>query len=442
MIRAASPSRLFVAVACVAMAGGCVQSRVDSAAPVSVSGTVRAPDGSPLSGRPLRLGGGVGTAEGAFAVLTLGLVCTAGVCRGRVFDTTTAADGSYRFALVGRDTQSSFGEAVTQMVAVSAAPRDRQVSGAAASARFRVQTTDVRLPVLDLVDPGLTVTGAGEVVARWSTPHPGPYELTFEKAELVPVWRTVVSEGAANVDPRVLEDSSGRVVVSGGSTDRIEGSDVALHWRSPGVAYVAGAGPPPSRGRPCRFVSADGAVAGSSAAKGCPVTDGDLLTSASVPFSCPSPGSTVAASTAAPACPRPVSVVVDLGRAVPAGLVVVRGCEGGCAVEVSADGVAYRPAGAVSEGFGSVGLDGQPVTSVRVGLGSGGTLRELSVWGPRPGTASLRSVDEGSDRLRREFGVNGADRGLPVAVGAVAVGLACAVLIGLGFVLGSRRPGS
>ena len=418
--------------------GACSEhSRVDPAAAVTVSGSASAADGRPLAGRPVRLGGGVGAGEGTFAVLTLGLACAAGACTGRVFDTTTAADGTYRFGLRGRDTQSTFGEALSQLVTVSAAPLGTQVSGASASARFRVQVDGVRLPALDLVDPGLSVDGAQDVVARWATSRPGPYELSFEQTATVPVWRVPAAQGAATVDPRVLEDSRGRVVVSGGSTDRIEGSDVALRWRSPGVGYVAGAGVPPSRGRPCRVVDAAGGVGAPQ--PDCPATDGDLTTMKALGSRCPA--ATTSTSVVA-TCPRPVAVVVDLGRPVPAGLVVVRGCEGGCAVETSADGVTYRPAGAVADGFGALALPGLPVTSVRVGLGAGGGLREVSVWGPRPAAAALRPAAAAAVGLRRAFGGggDGGRRAVSRWLVALAAILAGGVLVGAGFVAGRRRP--
>lgn len=432
--RRARSAGALLALALSAAAGCAESSRVDPDAAVTITGVVRAPDGSPLEGRPVRLGGGIGTDEGALAVLTLGLACTSGLCTGEVSDTTTSADGAYRFHLTGRDTQSTFGQAVTQLVSVTAAPGPGHVSGSAASARFRVQVADVRLPALDLVDPGLVVEGTGDVVARWSTPRPGPYEVTFEEAAVVPVWRVTTGSGPATVDPRVLEDSSGRVVVSARSTDRIEGSDVELSWRSPGVAYAAGAGPPPSRGQACRAVDEHGALV--PIATDCPVTDGDLTGPGTTVPACPAP----AVGQPPAACPRPVAVQVDLDRPLPAELVVVRGCEGGCSVEVSDDGSAYRPAGAVSAAFGAVALDGRPVAAVRVGLGSGPGLREVSVWAGRPGTAGLRSVEGEPSRLRRAFsGEAGDGDGIPPALAVAAVLLAGAVLVATGFAAGRRR---
>ena len=429
-------TRAVLVVALGTSAGACFEgSRVDPDAAVVITGTARAPDGSPLADRPVRLGGGVGTDEGALAFLTLGLACTTGICSGRVTDTTTAVDGTYRFDLTGRDTQSTFGQAVTQLVTVSAAPGAGQVSGASASARFRVQVDELTLPVLDLVDPGLVLEGAGEVEARWSTPRPGPYELTFEEAQLVPVWQVTSGSGTATVDPRVLEDSSGRVVVSAGSTDRVEGSDVDLRWRSPGIGYAAGAGPPPSRGRACRVLVDTGAVA--PVAGDCPVTDGDLTASRPVAPAC-APGTTDAPAL----CPRATAVEVDLAQPLPAELVVVRGCEGGCAVEVSEDGSAYRPAGSVSAGFGTVALDRRPLRAVRVGLGSGTGLREVSVWAGRPGTAGLQALDDVPSGLRRAFSPDAdgsGDDGLPWSLGVVAAALVGAALAATGYVAGRRR---
>lgn len=107
-------------------------------------------------------------------MLTLGLSCTSGGCTGDGFETTTDAGGTYVFTVMGSDTQSTFGEAVTELVSVTAAPGPGHVSGAAVSTRFKVQVTDVRLPVLDLVDPGLVVEPGADVVAGWSTPRPAP----------------------------------------------------------------------------------------------------------------------------------------------------------------------------------------------------------------------------------------------------------------------------
>lgn len=408
------------------------QSRVDPAATVTVTGLVTDPGGAPAADRPVRLGTGVTVGEGAFAVLTVGLSCTSGACSGNVRDATTDTAGRYAFTLKGADTQSSFGEAESVLVSATGRPSSDQVSGPMASARFQVQAEHLELPRLELLDPALSVEASNGVTSRWAAPRPGPYELSFENGHDVPVWRSRTADSTAVVDPRLLEDTSGRVVVAGAYEDTIEGSKVEMRWRSPGVPYAAAVGAPPSRGRSCRYVDAAGNAA--PATDGCELTDGDLATGAASPPVCPSPD-------AAP-CQQAVAAVIDLDPSVPAQLVVVRGCEGGCGVEVSSDGTSFRGVGAASDDFGVVPLDGQPVRAVRVGLGSGFGLREVSVWGPAP-EAALRPVsDRERARLSEPYGGAGSGRDLPRWLVVVAVAAACIALVGVGIALGRRRPPS
>ena len=85
--------RALALVACIVLAACGEPSRVDADAAVVVSGTAVAADGSPLAGRPVRLGTGVSTSDGALGFLTLGLACTGGGCQGDVVDTTTDGAG-------------------------------------------------------------------------------------------------------------------------------------------------------------------------------------------------------------------------------------------------------------------------------------------------------------------------------------------------------------
>lgn len=431
---AAAGASVLVLAAAVAACGE--QSRVEPDATINVVGVAREPGGGPLADRPVRLGAGITDSEGALAVLTLGLSCATGECTGDVFDTTTTGDGTYEFSLRGADTQSSFGEAVSELVSVSAAPAAGQVSGAAASARFRIQAEQVALPPLDLVDPGLSVEGGADVSARWSTAAAGPYVLTFEAAEIVPVWQVTTGDQAAVVDPRVLEDTVGRVVVGGGRDDAAEGTTVEIRWRSPGIGYASGAGSPPSRGRPCRYHDAAGATIGST--DGCPVTDGDLAATAPPVVDCPAPGATADPG----GCGVPAAVVVDLGAAVPAELVVVRGCSGTCPIETSADGVTFEPVASATSDFAAVNLGGRAVAAIRLGLGAPSLgLREVSVWGPRPADPALRPFEGATaERLGDQLagGDDGDDGDRTLAFVAAAV-LAGVVLATAGFVLGRRQ---
>lgn len=418
-------------VALLVVAGCTDQSPVDPDAAVQIHGVVRDASGAPLRSRPVRMGTGVTTADGALGVLTVGLSCAGGGCEGEVWDTTTTGDGGFAFEVTGRDLQSSFGEARSTLVSVSDTPADGAVSGASASARFEVRTERVDLPVLALVDPEVALAGGPAVRASWRGAAPGPYEVRFEAADPAPMWSTTVDGLEASVDPRVLEGTSGRVVVAGESSDAIEGSGVVVQWRSPGVGYASRVGAPPSRGRPCRPVGSDG-VLGAAAAE-CALTDGDLLTTASLPSACPDGA----------ICGSPVAVQIELGAPLPAELVVVRGCTGGCAVEASGDGVAWAPVGAVADGYGTVGLGGTPIVAVRVGVGAEpiSGLREISVWGPLPAETDLEVAPESADAgdLRRAFGIDPRAAGRAWWAVVVAGLLAAVVLVGAGIAIGRRR---
>ncbi len=403
------------------------QSRIDPDAAVTFSGTVRGPAGGPLADRPVRLASGVGDGDVALAVVTLGLACTSGACRDRVASARTTETGSYRLELQGRDTQTAFGGVRPQVLSAAAAPRGQEVSGASVSARFVVQTNDVRLPPLRLVDPRLSVRGdRARVGSSWTASPGAPYTLSFEGDDVVPAWQTVTGRTSATLDSRVLEDTRGRVVLSGALREEITGSDLDVVWRSPGTGYVSGAGAPPSRGRACTYPGT---------ASPCALTDGDLTATDAPPIGCPS----LSPSSSAAPCVPPTTVVVDLGGPVPAELVVVRGCSGGCAVDVSGDGRTFRPAGSVADAFGAVRLPGADVRAVRVGLGRDG-LREVSVWGALPAEAGLQALPARVvERLRVPYAVGpGSDDGLPGGVVAVAAGLVVAGLVGLGVLLGRR----
>ena len=411
-----------------ALAAGCdEQSRVKASATVTVSGDLRSPAGSPLAKRPVKLGSGVGTGDGALGFLTLGLACTSGICSGKVKDTSTDAAGRFHFTLKGSETQSSFGEALSELLTGSAAPRGSEVSGASVSARFRIQAEQVRLPRLALVDPRLSLSSSGRSVqASWSATRPGPYRLSFENDTTVPIWESSTAGTRLPLDGRLLEDSSGRAVVSASASDQIAGSDLTITWRSPGIGYVAGAGAPLSRGRLCTFVYPQPAPPSLR----CPLTDGDLTSHVSAPRSCPA---------GAKQCLPPTSVVVDLGAIAPVQLIVVRGCRGGCAVDVSLDSRAFAPAGSVSDDYGSVALASRPARFVRVGLGSG-DLREVSVWGPSPGLGLQSLSDATRERLSQPYSGHPQGRDWTrLILTLVAAGLVAIGLLGVGIAIGRRR---
>lgn len=426
-------ARLVAAVLLAVLAVACETSRVDPDAEVRVSGKVLAPDGSPAADRPVRLGGGVGDDDAGLALLTLGLSCAGGGCTGRVFDATTTSNGAFTFTLKGRDTQGTFGKVRSQLVTVAAKPGEGQVSGAAASARFNIQTERVSLPTLSLVDPGLRLVPVGKSVStRWSTRRAGPYEVTFEGPSAVPAWRTRSAAFGASVDGRVLEDTAGRVVVSGDSEDRIEGSDVTLRWRSPGLPYASTAGGPPSRGAPCTY----GTAATAPIELSCGLTDGNLSSSQPQPTQCHTPDR--------PGGPQPTGgcakldvVTINLAQRLRPDLVVLRGCASGCPVSTSADGRVFRPAGTATGDYATLRLDRRPTSAVRIRLGTS-QLREVSVWEPVPQAIPLQPVDQrGLQDLRKPYADE--DEGPHWRLYLLAGVLVLVVAVGVAYQLGRRQ---
>ncbi|HYP23694.1 MAG TPA: hypothetical protein VEV43_08980 [Actinomycetota bacterium] len=435
----AGPLVRFVAIATVALvaATACGEtSKVDPSAKVSISGRVTTPSGEPLADRPVRLATGASGGDALLGVITLGLACTAGICDDTVRSAVTRDDGTYRFVLRGRDTQTSFGNVRTQVLSASAAPAGDQVSGASMAAQFVVQTERVRLPPLELVDPALSVEAAsGRAVASWE-PSPGaPYTLAFETDSVVPVWQVTTAETGATVDSRVLEGSSGRVVVSGGFDDTIEGSDIHLTWRSPGVGYAA-AGAPLSRDAACRYGNARSASLPGTGGD-CGLTDGDLFFAETPVARCPGQPSPRRKR----ACPQPTTATIDMEGAAPVDLVVVRGCSSRCPVEVSANGRRWRAAGAATSPFATVRLPEATVRSVRVGLGVDG-LREVSVWGPEaqlePG---LQPVPEAELEVLREpyEAVEPEESGGVPGIVWVGAGALLIALVAMAYRAGRRR---
>ncbi len=400
----------------IAVVGCGEQSRIDPNATVTVRGAAQKPDGTPLTDRPVRLGSGVPADDALLAVLTAGLACTSGVCRGTVLDSTTGVGGKYAFSLKGRDTQGSFGQTKSELVTVSAAPGPGQVSGASASARFVVQATDVPLPALRLVDPALRLTAPGPAVqARWRTTRSGPYVLSFEAGAAV-VWQTTTAASTTSLDGRVLEGTAGQAVLSGTSQDTAVGTKVSLGWRSPGVAYAARQDVPVSRGALCTVGPTTAATPGPDP---CVVTDGDL-TSAPVP---PAGATTVR---------------LELPDAPRADLLVVRGCSGGCPVTVSADGVSFRRVATVGTSYATVTLDRRPLRAITVGLGQTG-LSEISAFLPSVEPAFRPVSPQRLANLRAPYGASPTSdrhRGLLYGVAGTLVALG---LLALGVLIGRRR---
>jgi hypothetical protein len=373
----------------------------------------------------VRLGSGVTTLEGGAGALTAGLFCLSGECSGDFFDDATDDDGSFVVELTGRDTQSAFGEATSFLLSTSAPPIGDHPAGPAVSARFRIQTTEVALPALQLVDPAFHLAATeGAVDAVWDgAVAPGPYTVRFADRDGATVWEAAVVEPASRIDGRVLEDTAGQVAVSGSRQDRIEGSDLTITWRSSSVAFRGGYGPPPSRGAPCELRAADGTV---QALDDCGLTDGSFAAAGLPNVVCPEGP----AATAPSGCSPVAAVRVVLPQAEPADLVVVRGgADGSRLTAVHAAGP--TDAGPVPAAFGTGALDGTPVVAVEVTAADVSALAEISVWSPVPDAPEpLLPVDEAAG-----LGEGGADDSGRHSRG-LAAGVAGALLLLAGGLLG------
>lgn len=406
------------------------RSNIDPDAAVSVSGRVLDADGAALSDRPVRLGSGVTISEGGFAALTVGLSCFGGGCSGDFFDTTTDENGAYRLNLTGKETQSTFGEATSFLLSTSAAPPDGRATGPAVRARFRIQTTDLAVPNLSLVDvrPELTSSGSTVTAAWGDGAAPPPYTLTFLDQTGAEVWGVSTTDPGAPIDGRVLEDGTGVAVVSTQRSDAVEGSSLDLVHHSSGVAFHGGYGPPPSRGAQCGMGSGDSITLGP-----CALTDGDFGPATLIPTGCVAESGP---STSAPCVADRLRVV--LRDPVAADLAVVRGCGPACRVAViGADDISVD-VGPVAAPFGTVALDRREITGLEITADDFSGLTEVSVWPPVESLspqAALMTVDDPTGVLD---GGHGSDWGR-TALTAVAIALVAGLFVLLGVAIGRRR---
>lgn len=409
------------------------QSKIDPDAAVAIRGTALAAGGGPLSDRPVRLGTAPTADEIGLGMLTVGLSCIGIGCSGDSFDTTTGADGSYRFDLTGRDVQSAFGRASSVVVSTSAEPSGGWATGPSTSAHLKVQSEDLAMPDLALADvmPQLIDDGSQIIVTWDASAAAAPYTLTLLAADGSLVWELATSEGEATFDGRILEDLAGVATVASTTTDAVEGSDVTLVARSSGVAFHGGFGPPHSRGAPCEVLAEGGQKV---ALPDCHLTDGSLRP-ASVPSSvCPRTDST---ETTAASCLPAARVRVTMPEPTPANSIVVRGCADPCRVEMTAIDGQVHDLGPVSAPFGTLALDMMiAATSVDVVTSDVTRLAEVSVWGAPPKESMpLLTVSEPTSVLDVGGG-EGRDRSVAVTTGVVV--LLVAVLL-LGAALARRR---
>jgi hypothetical protein len=418
-----SPRRTAAAAAAlVLLAGGCSDRGGDagSAAPVdpsavpptaaevtgpAIRGTVRTPDGAAVPGARVevtlvrtkeeRRGVGIG------AAFSLGLTCIVDKrgCRAPHRDGVSASDGTFAIAMPVNNGDPPIGVAVS-VVATAAGTRaddtsadDTGADDTGADGTSRVGTTvvlpakaakgaEVDVPVaagaLRLVRGGNDLRVRMPAVPGARPSGAVAVSLTqLAKDGDVSAATTDFSETTVGLpfDVRLAEDS--RLLVTARQAARLRGMEATLSATN----VLAGGAVPVSRDAPCSLTDSRGKA---RPQKPCGLTDG-TLGSPWAPDDDP--------RCAQGPCPGTVQddhrdVVVRLARAVPAKLLVVRGCGFTCVVSVSSDGKRYRelpaPDSASStDGFYVQKLSGLPVRSVRVRTATGGfflKLREVSVF--------------------------------------------------------------
>lgn len=361
---------------------GC--SRVAHDAQVTLSGTAQHPDGSPLVDATV----GLDVAPGPSVLLavpviiaTFGQACRTALC-GAEHTTETDANGDYAFDLLGRDVQGLFGEEVWLQAGVRGTRTGDALAGPAGSVELVVRDEQVQLPTIRLWDPAVTIE-TDAVAWEALLPEQGDPERTeivFETLEGDRVWFGSAAPTGTDIDPRLLEDTTGGVAalvtLPGGDPDGIERRQL----RSSTHGYVSDAGAPASRGAPCEVVHHTGMR---TALRPCTLTDGSLGRTLDADLSPADPTCPTPEAGATEPCDVRARVAIQVGGELPVELVVVRGCDD-CEVVVG------DRAFATERTFEAFTVD--TIASEVVLDGDVELLTEVSVW-TGPAAGGLRATD-------------------------------------------------
>ncbi len=434
----------------------CTASRVKPSADITIEGSVQRANGRPVADMRVSLAREGDAGDVFIAVTSIGLACLGAEPRPAVCDrartTTTDADGRFDYRLKGRDTQATFGTSAVMGLTTALQAKELEADGSSTTYRFHAQTERLDLPVR-LWEPTLDAR-TGSFGARVTFPRVPPgflpgelrrvsfeYAISFVRGR-ESVWLIDPATTSTRFDPRVLEDSTGtmRVIGKVNSVDvsDVLGDEVAVALRSGSREYASPLDAPPSRGKSCSVLDAQGRPVTQAP---CRLTDGDFGKEFR-PVVCVNSND----------CTEPVHRVamIDMGAAGPVDLMVVRGCRhGGCRVEVSSDAKRWRMAGLTAEEQAAISTAGErSARYVRVS-GSVDFLTEVSVWRGRPRVPNASLLVAPS-----RFPTGGSGRGAsPAAAGPskthddqgvwplIATGLLGAVAGGL-VVAFARRRGS
>jgi hypothetical protein len=426
----------------------CNPSQVKSNAKVTVDGAVKR-HGAPVSGVRVALGKEASAGDVFFGVVSIGLSCLEqqfSACKSRSV-TTASTDGTFAFSLKGSDTQDSFGDAAV-LDLVTALPRTGdELAGPGLNTRFQVQAVHVTEP-LNMWEPNVSVAASGgQVLARWTEPPASLFppeadlgtmqrSVVFQGADAEDVWTAHGHAGGAELDARLLEDSTGGVVVFSSVANiklpPARGTDVEVQARSARYAYASRAGVPASRGKPCSVPGPDGKAVLQSP---CTLTDGRF-----------GPTFAYRACSGQQSCAEPKTVTFDLGRTIPVTLIVVRGCGTTCTAEASTDNTTWRSVGTSTSSGQEPSRDvampvaGAAARFVRITSDGGlSEMREVSIWdhekAPTNGSMLVTPESVPKGRLTNVPPAKGGTRWLLI-VAAIAVAIALALA---GFALGRRR---
>jgi hypothetical protein len=369
----------------------CTASRVNPKADIDLSGTVQRQGGLPVAGARLALTREGDPGDVILTVASVGFACLEGtqapaICHNARF-VSTASNGAFSYKLKGKDTQSTFGYSAVLSLTSSLPAKADEVAGSSTTYRFHVQTEILGIPIR-LWEPSLAAR-TGSFGARVSVPRlptdllprqldrtPPQYTIEFARGDEI-VWRLSEARPVTVFDPRLLEDSTGTMrVIASASNVRVSerlGDQIAFALRSGARAYESPLSPPVSRGKGCSVVDERGK---SYPVAPCRLTDGDF-----------GRGFSPAVCSGASGCtePRYASAVIDLGAAVGADLIVLRGCQEVCRVDTSTDGRTWRSAGVAQDAEAAFSLASpRHARYVRVVTSFVDSLTEVSVWSGRP----------------------------------------------------------
>lgn len=381
------------AAACTVVFIAC--SMVDSAADVTVTGTLKRQDESAaadLKTLLIRIPDPLELLTGGLAVVgSVGLVCVYDeppptICK-TVQSATANAEGKFTYQMKGTDVKGSLGQVSFFTLLVGLPPPAGAKAGPSVGINsFVIQKEMLTLPPLKFWEPvnvsaavtAATITVSWDLfgISHQHEPSAG-YQVSFYAGG--EVWSQAAMKGEA-LDARAVEDTQGTFAVSAsdqvGAGGVFGGDEFALQYGSKGIGYAATGNPlPASRGKGCAVATKTGVADVSP----CPLTNGAFDDS----FTPQAPCEAMDAGS----CAANSFVQVDLGAPAPVRDVFVHGltASGKVVLEVSDDGVTFTEKARSDLAGRFMKLSPAAATTaryVRLRVLQGGIsgLNELSVW--------------------------------------------------------------